>query len=147
MDLSVVIPSFEAPDHLSACLASLERACLDAPALEVEVIVVDNGSRDDSPRRAMAAARTPRLVAFARNRGFETLFLQCLPENLKMQHVARKFGDHLHFQEGDVEATITSPDPDAISLCSEILEDAGALWQALLRADGLGWPLPACASR
>lgn len=70
MDLSIVVPSFETPDALGRCLDALALARATRPALAFEVIVVDNGSRDDSARRALASPVAPRVVAFARNRGF-----------------------------------------------------------------------------
>ncbi len=69
-DLSVIVASYETPDLLDACLASLARARDEAPGLALEVIVVDNGSRDDSLERARRAAIAPRLVAGLENRGF-----------------------------------------------------------------------------
>ena len=69
-DLSVIVASYETPALLDACLASLARARADAPGLDLEVIVVDNGSRDDSVARARAAAIAPRIVAGLENRGF-----------------------------------------------------------------------------
>jgi GNAT superfamily N-acetyltransferase len=117
-------------------VAELRRAA--SPKLAELSVTVERAYQN----RGLGTRLLERALVIARNRGFETLFLQCLPENLKMQHVARKFGDHLRFQEGDVEATITSPGPDAISFCSEILEDAGAFWQALLLAGGLGQAVP-----
>lgn len=52
--VSVIVPAFEAPDDLSACLGALERQTW--PAERYEVIVVDNGSRTDL---AAIAARFP----------------------------------------------------------------------------------------
>ncbi|MGD1878228.1 MAG: GNAT family N-acetyltransferase [Kiloniellaceae bacterium] len=76
-------------------------------------------------------------LLIARNRGFESLFLLCLPENRKMQHVARKFADKVSFQDGDVEVRIVSPQPDPLSVFAEVFGDAMAFWQtALDRATG-----------
>jgi GNAT superfamily N-acetyltransferase len=73
----------------------------------------------------------------ARNRGFRSLFLLCLPENRKMQHIARKFGDRVTFEDGDVEVRIANPEPDAFSWFAETADDAASLWQA-----ALAWPAP-----
>lgn len=69
-DLSIVIASYETPELLSACLDSVARAQRARPKRSLEVIVVDNGSRDDSVARARASDAAPRVLAFARNRGF-----------------------------------------------------------------------------
>jgi hypothetical protein len=66
-DVSVVIVSWNARDHLARCLAALEAG---AGEVSVETIVVDNASTDGSP--AMVAERFPRarLVQNATNLGF-----------------------------------------------------------------------------
>jgi len=79
-DLSVVIPTRNRASRLSRCLDELKRQTL--PSERFEVVIVDNGSTDDSyeAARRMAAAmpfRTSVLVeprrgpAAARNRGTE----------------------------------------------------------------------------
>ncbi|MBY0395748.1 MAG: glycosyltransferase [Thermoleophilia bacterium] len=70
IDLSVVIPSYENAALLERCLAALARARAAHPALDFEVVVVDNGSRDGSAARAAASPLGVRVVALARNRGF-----------------------------------------------------------------------------
>jgi len=50
-DVSLLICTRDRSASLAATLASIVRAAAAAPALAVEVIVVDNGSRDDTPRR------------------------------------------------------------------------------------------------
>lgn len=70
IDLSIVIPSFETPALLERALASIEAATKDGLAARAEVIVVDDGSRDDSVARAARSPLAPRIVAGASNRGF-----------------------------------------------------------------------------
>jgi GT2 family glycosyltransferase len=70
IDLSVVIASYESAELLPACLAALARAQAASPGLRCEVIVVDNGSRDESLRSAREARPPVRTVALARNLGF-----------------------------------------------------------------------------
>ena len=70
IDLSIVIPSYEAADCLEACLRSIEAALRSHPEIAVEVIVVDNGSRDGCVALARASALQPRVIAWLRNRGF-----------------------------------------------------------------------------
>ena len=64
--LSIVIVSFNARADLQACLLSLKKG---PPALEHEIVVVDNASADGS---AEAAERIPgvRVVRMGRNAGF-----------------------------------------------------------------------------
>ncbi len=68
MDLSVIVVSYNTCHLLDECLMSLADA--DAPSGGVEIIVVDNGSSDGSPK--MVADRHPhvRLIASNVNRGF-----------------------------------------------------------------------------
>jgi GNAT superfamily N-acetyltransferase len=82
-------------------------------------------------------------LLIARNRGFKNLYLLCLPDNPKMQHLARKFGDRIRFEDGDVEVHIRSPQPDALSFFAEIFGDAVAFWQTLLDRTTRGTAKPA----
>ncbi len=43
-ELTVIVSTFERPDHLARCLASLERQTL--PADQFEIVIADDGSRD-----------------------------------------------------------------------------------------------------
>ena len=70
IDLTIVIPSYEAQDCLTECLAAIRDAERAHPELALEVIVVDNGSRDESLARARESVLAPRLIAWVRNRGF-----------------------------------------------------------------------------
>jgi GNAT superfamily N-acetyltransferase len=83
-------------------------------------------------------------LLIARNRGFATLYLLCLPENLKMRHIARKFGDQIDVQDGDVEVRIKSPLPDPLSFLTEMQGDAVAFWQTIMgwAANDDSGPLP-----
>ena len=68
-------------------------------------------------------------LLIARNRGFQDIYLICLPENGRMQHVARKFAEQVRFQDGDVEIHIKAPQPDPLSYFAEIFGDAVAMWE------------------
>jgi glycosyltransferase involved in cell wall biosynthesis len=57
-DVSLLVCTRDRSASLGATLASIVRAVAAAPALAIEVILVDNGSRDDTPRR-LAAWRPP----------------------------------------------------------------------------------------
>ncbi|GAB4370281.1 MAG: hypothetical protein Kow00114_30520 [Kiloniellaceae bacterium] len=82
--------------------------------------------------RGLGTRLVEEALLIARNRGFRRLFLLCLPENVKMQHVARKFADRIAFQDGDVEVQIVAPQPDPLSLFAELFGDAIALWETAL---------------
>lgn len=71
-------------------------------------------------------------LLIARNRGFDTLYLLCLPENRRMQQLARKFAEEISFQDGDVEVRVKSPQPDPLSFFAELFGDSLAFWQSFL---------------
>lgn len=63
--VSVIIPNWNGAHHLPVCLESLRRQTY----VNVEVIVVDNGSRDDS-LDVLAQYPEVRVLALGENRGF-----------------------------------------------------------------------------
>lgn len=66
-DLAIVIVSFNACDDLDRCLQSLHDA---PPTLLHEVVVVDNGSSDDSVGRVRGRWPGVRVIEMGRNAGF-----------------------------------------------------------------------------
>ncbi len=66
-DLDVVIVNYNAGEHLRACLGALERA---AGELALDVVLVDNASRDGSAQRAQGAHPGVRLIRNEDNVGF-----------------------------------------------------------------------------
>jgi hypothetical protein len=74
--ISVVIVSFNAASELVACLESIERC---AAAIPHEIIVVDNGSSDDSAETVRNRFPSVRLLANAENLGFPKANNQALP--------------------------------------------------------------------
>ena len=125
MDLSILIASYEARDALEACLRSIECACEAHPELEVETIIVDNGSRDGSARVAKDSPLSPRLIASAANRGFAGAINRAW-------RISR--GRHVLLLNSDVEV-----DPDALSLGVALLDassDVGIVGAALIHSDG-----------
>lgn len=66
-DLSIIIVSFNGKDDLLICLKSLD---LVRSELNVEVIVVDNGSTDDSPAAIREAFAWVRVIEAGKNLGF-----------------------------------------------------------------------------
>jgi GT2 family glycosyltransferase len=66
-DLAVVIVNYNAGEHLLGCLASVEASAGDAA---LEVVVVDNASRDGSAKKAAARFPSARVIETGTNRGF-----------------------------------------------------------------------------
>ena len=66
-DLAVVVVNHNARDYLARCLDSVEASAGD---LSIDVLVVDNASRDGSVEPARAAHPEVRLIENAANRGF-----------------------------------------------------------------------------
>lgn len=136
MFLSVVIPTYNRLPILRKCLAALEGQRIGAPLERYEVVLVDDGSTDDTVRWLEAnAARLPhvRLIrqehggpAEGRNRGVEAAegdvivfidsdlvvmddFLLCHARALDAQW--RRSGDRLCFTYGAVINTANFDDP------------------------------------
>jgi GT2 family glycosyltransferase len=89
MDLSIIIASYNARDHLQDCVLSL---VVNPPRVLHEIIVVDNDSSDGSPE--MIASRFPdiKLLKSETNMGFS-----------KANNLAYRYsrGDHLLFLNSD----------------------------------------------
>lgn len=81
-----------------------------------------------------------RLLLAGRNRGLSTLYMTCLPDNARMQAVARKHAAVLRFDEGQVAGEIRQPYPTPFSLLIEALDDGSALVMAALGAPAGGAP-------
>ncbi|MGI8602687.1 MAG: glycosyltransferase [Verrucomicrobiales bacterium] len=98
MRLSIIIPAFNEEKELPHCLASVNEARQRLPAEDIEVIVCDNNSTDETPTVAQAAGATVvfepiNQISRARNtgaraaRGHWLLFIDAdsrlHPENLR----------------------------------------------------------------
>ena len=125
IDLSVIVASYERSDLLGACLEAVERAHAAHRELRIEVIVVDNGSRDASLARAKASPLCVRVVALARNRGFAAAV------NLGLR---LRCGRHVLLLNSDalVEADLLW---QGVSLLDR-MHDVGVLGAALQHPDG-----------
>jgi N-acetylglucosaminyl-diphospho-decaprenol L-rhamnosyltransferase len=66
-DLAVVVVNYDTGGYLTRCLRSAHESAGDA---RLELVVVDNASRDGSAEAAVAATPGTRLIANAQNRGF-----------------------------------------------------------------------------
>ena len=125
IDLSILIASYEACDALEACLESLERAILACPDLQLEIILVDNGSGDGSAALAHDSSLSPRVIASIENRGFAASINRAW-------RLSR--GRHVLLLNSDVEL-----DAEALSRGVEILDDSsdiGVVGATLRHVDG-----------
>ena len=77
--------------------------------------------------RGIGGVLLGRAVLAARNRRADRLQLSCLPENRRMQSLARRFAQELHVLEGSAEAEIRLPHPSWPSLWAEAVTDVAGL--------------------
>jgi GNAT superfamily N-acetyltransferase len=93
-------------------------------------------------RRGIGEKLFKRLLRAATNHGVETIEIVCLPENVGMQTLARKFEAHFTFEENWLTGRLTARRPTALSLFREASNDAldfgAALFDARWRAVGGG---------
>lgn len=73
-----------------------------------------------------------RVIRSARNRGIRRLYMNCLAENRKMQHIARKYEAELKFEEGEVLAELLPAAPNYFSIWRETLENEYGFVMAVL---------------
>jgi GNAT superfamily N-acetyltransferase len=89
-------------------------------------------------RRGIGEKLFKRLLRAATNHGVETIEIVCLPENVGMQNLARKFEAHFTFEENWLTGRLTARRPTALSLFREASSDAldfgAALFDAHWRA-------------
>lgn len=73
-----------------------------------------------------------RIIRSARNRGVERLYLSCLPENAKMQAIARKHEAELRFEYGEVFGQIVPESADYFTMMAEAVDDRVGFLLAVL---------------
>ncbi len=59
------------------------------------------------------------LITIAGNRAMRTIYMICLLDNHRIQHIARKFTDRLVIREDEAEADLKVPFPTQLSLWEE----------------------------
>jgi GNAT superfamily N-acetyltransferase len=95
---------------------------------------VDSGYR----RRGIGEKLFKRILRAAANHGVETIEIVCLPENIGMQNLARKFRTRFTFEQNSLTGRLTVRPPTAFSLIREASGDAldfgAALFDAHWRA-------------
>jgi GNAT superfamily N-acetyltransferase len=85
-------------------------------------------------RRGIGEKLFKRLLRAATNHGVETIEIVCLPENVGMQTLARKFEAHFTFEENWLTGRLTARRPTALSLFREASSDALDFGAALFDA-------------
>ncbi len=80
-----------------------------------------------------------RSLVLARNRGAETAYLACLPQNRKMQHIVEKLGRTVTTSgRGMTESEIAISGPSQLSLWQEIAGDGIGVIDSLV--ERMGYP-------
>jgi cellulose synthase/poly-beta-1,6-N-acetylglucosamine synthase-like glycosyltransferase len=102
--LTLVIPTFNSTPWIDECLDAVAR--LEYPADKLEVVVVDNGSTDETVARVRAAGREP---VFCAKRG---------PAAARNEGVRRARGEIVAFIDSD-----TVPDPRCLLELARAFED------------------------
>ena len=95
---------------------------------------VDDGYR----RRGIGEKLFKRILRAATNHGVEAIEIICLPDNVGMQNLAKKFDAHFTFEQNSLTGRLTARRPTAFSLIREASGDAldfgAALFDAHWRA-------------
>ena len=93
---------------------------------------------DGYRRRGLGEKLFKRILQAAANHGVETIEIVCLPENVGMQTLAKKFNAHFAFEQNALTGRLTARRPTAFSLIREASSDAldygAALFDAHWRA-------------
>jgi len=82
----------------------------------------------------VGSALLARTLLTARNRGIRQVHMACLPDNARMQQLARKFAAELSFDLDNVVAEVAAPHPTPLSLLHEIVADSHGFATAMLDA-------------
>jgi GNAT superfamily N-acetyltransferase len=75
-----------------------------------------------------------RTLLTARNRGINSLHMQCLTDNRRMQQLARKFEADLKFDFGSVVGEVDAPRSTPLSQMREAMADAHGVTASILDA-------------
>ena len=121
MDLSVVIVNWNSAEYTIPCVSSIDAQTKD---LEFEIIVVDNGSADDSCRAIQERCPFVKLVRSPQNVGFARA------NNLGFQHSS---GRILLFLNPDTE--LRGPAINLMRACLDSSAEIGVLGCRLLNSD------------
>lgn len=73
-----------------------------------------------------------RALTIAANRGIQRMHMMCLPDNVRMRALARKFGGRVSLRDGEIAVAFDLPRPTQFSLALEALEDGAGAVNAVL---------------
>ena len=99
-----------------------------------------------SRRRGIGEKLFKRILRAATNHGVETIEIVCLPDNIGMQNLAKKFHTQFAFEANSLTGRLTVRPPTALSLFREVSSDAldfgaalfDAHWRAVAEAQERG---------
>lgn len=111
--------------HASAELRPLSEN--EHPAAEA-AFTVERGLQD----AGLGTALMDRILTAAQNRGIGQLYMICLRENGRMQHLAEKFGARLKVEDGEVMGQLQTPVPTPVSIFDEGWRNAQGFVTAVL---------------
>lgn len=78
-----------------------------------------------------------KMLTIARNRAIGKVYMICLIDNRRMQHVAEKLAANLVVDVDEVEGFIRPVGATYFTLAEEVLMDGQALWRAVLEVNAL----------
>lgn len=117
-EMGSVVYGYVEPDGVHA--AAELRKLSDVWGHEAEAAFSVEATHQD---RGIGSELMGRVIRSARNRGVQRLYMSCLPENGRMQAIARKYEADLTFEPGEVVGEIVPAGPDYFSLLAEAVED------------------------
>jgi RimJ/RimL family protein N-acetyltransferase len=82
--------------------------------------------------RGVGAELLGRVIRTARNRGIGRIYMNCLAENQRMQHLARKYEAELHFDHGEVVGKVIPSSPTYVTFWNEAIDDSNGFVMAVL---------------
>lgn len=92
----------------------------------------------DHSRQGIGEKLFRRILRAATNHGVETVEIVCMPDNVAMQNLAKKFDTHFTFEGNALTGRLIARRPTPLSLMREAATDAmdysESLWDAQVRA-------------
>jgi len=85
-------------------------------------------------RRGIGAKLFKRILRAATNHGVETIEIICMPDNIAMQSLAKKYHTQFTFEENSLTGRLTARRPTPLSLIREVATDAMDFGESLLDA-------------
>ena len=77
-----------------------------------------------------------KVIRSARNRGVQRIYMSCLPENRRMQAIAKKYEAVLTFELGDVVGEIVPVGSNYFDVIAEAVDDRVSFMLAVLNLQG-----------